>query len=425
MGRRQLTAVGLLSGTVYFAAVMIATPFAVPLAARAGIVRATAVAAITMAAGHLLFAVSPAFAGLLVARVVVGVGCAFALIAGPVLARQLGGVRLLGLFGGAVTLGIAGALGVGSLLQDAGVSWRVGFLISTAVCLLPLVVLPKGVTGAPAARPDREFIATALRTGATWRLLALFVAANGIPLVVGAWLVAYLTRDVGVSTAAAGGLGFLAFGLTTVVRPLGARLAAARRGFGLLAGGGSLIAALGLVVLAATDSVALALIAVLLMGIGFALPYAVMVDAAQRLFPDRATATMAIVQTGPNVVPMFVIPLVGTALDHRHAPFAFVLLAVFVAATALLNLTRPGRRRRRRDVIEQAAVLIVADHHDRLAPDVGPSPDRAEHLIDCVLAGGGRKGRMLGLGERRLHPRHGGKLVVIEVRHEIVRIGGV
>lgn len=59
-----LAAVGLLSGTVYFAAVMVATPFAVPLAARA-----------------------------------------------------LGGVRLLGLFGGSITLGIAVALGLGSALD--------------------------------------------------------------------------------------------------------------------------------------------------------------------------------------------------------------------------------------------------------------------------------------------------------------------
>jgi hypothetical protein len=41
----------------------------------------------------------------LVARILVGIGCAFALIAGPVLARELGGVRLLGFFGGSITLG--------------------------------------------------------------------------------------------------------------------------------------------------------------------------------------------------------------------------------------------------------------------------------------------------------------------------------
>jgi hypothetical protein len=88
--------------------------------------------------------------------------------------------------------------------------------------------------------------------------------------------------------------------------------------------------------------VAVAVIAVALMGVGFALPYAVMVDAAQRLFPDRATSTLALVQTGPNVVPMIVIPFVGTALDQGHAPLAFILLAVFVAFAAALNLRRPS-----------------------------------------------------------------------------------
>ncbi len=337
----SLAGVGLLSGTVYFAAVMVATPFAVPLAARVGIVRSTAAAAAIMAVGHLVFAVSPAFAGLLVARVLVGIGCAFALIAGPVMARELGGVRLLGLFGGAISLGIAVALGLGSALSDAGVNWRVGFVISAAVCLAPLLALPGRLQGAPAVRPDRAFIVAALRSGATWRLLALFVAANGVPLIVGAWLVAYLTGDVAVRTAVAGALAFLVFGLTTVVRPLGARLAAEGRAFGVLAGGGTLVAAAGLIVLAASSSLAVALVSVVLMGVGFALPYAVMVDAAQRLYPGRATATLAVVQTGPNVVPMVVIPIVGAALDNGHAPLALILLAAFVAIAALLNLTSP------------------------------------------------------------------------------------
>ena len=149
----SLAGVGLLSGTVYFAAVMVATPLAVPLAARIGVVRSAAVAAATMAVGHLLFAVSPSFAALLIARVLVGVGCAFALIAGPVMARELGGVRLLGLFGGAITLGIAGALGLGSVLQDAGVNWRAGFVISAAICVTPLLVLPARLAAPPTAPP--------------------------------------------------------------------------------------------------------------------------------------------------------------------------------------------------------------------------------------------------------------------------------
>jgi hypothetical protein len=137
-------------------------------------------------------------------------------------------------------------------------------------------------------------------------------------------------------------LPFVAFGLTTVVRPIGARLAESGRSFGLLAGGGTAVATAGLLVLGASSSLGVGLIAVVLMGVGFALPYAVMVDAAQRLFPGRATSTLAVVQTGPNVVPMIVIPIVGSALDHGHAPLAFILLAAFVAVVAVLNLTAPS-----------------------------------------------------------------------------------
>jgi predicted MFS family arabinose efflux permease len=334
--------VGLLSGTVYFAAVMVATPLVVPLAARAGVVWSVAAGAVAMALGHALFAVAPGFVGLLAARVLVGLGCAVALIAGPVMARELGGMRLLGLFGGGITFGLAAALGIGSALQDGGVSWRVAFVISAAVCLMPLLVLPPRLDAAPTERPDKAFVWAAIRSGAVWRLLALFVAANGVPLIVGAWLVAYLTRDVKLGTAVAGALGFVVFGLTTVVRPLGARLSARRTAFGWLAAGGSLIAAGGLLALAESRALAPALLAVALMGAGFALPYAAMVDAAQQMYPGRATSTLALVQTGPNVVPIFVIPLVGSALDQGHASLALILLAVFVASAGVANVRAPA-----------------------------------------------------------------------------------
>src|SRR5262249_46859700 len=97
----------------------------------------------------------------------------------------------------------------------------------------------------------------------------------------------------------------------------------------------------GLAALAASSSLVTAVIAVLLMGVGFALPYAVMMDAAQRLVPDPAATTPARMQTGPDVGPVFVIPLVGKALDRGHAPLALLLLAAFVAAAGAVNLTAP------------------------------------------------------------------------------------
>jgi len=66
-----------------------------------------------------------------------------------------------------------------------------------------------------------------------------------------------------------------------------------------------------------------------------------MLDAAARLFPGQATTTLALLQTGPNVVPIVVIPLVGSALDSRHAPWAFLALAAFVAAAGFANLRQP------------------------------------------------------------------------------------
>jgi hypothetical protein len=109
----------------------------------------------------------------------------------------------------------------------------------------------------------------------------------------------------------------------------------------VLAGGGLLVAAGGLAALGVTKSLAAASLAVVLMGVGFALPYAVTIDMAERLFPGRAAATLAIVQTGPNVVPIVVIPLVGSALGSRHGTAAFLILAAFVAAVAIANLRQP------------------------------------------------------------------------------------
>src|SRR5215472_3825679 len=339
--RVSLTAVGLLSGTAYFAAIAVATPLVVPLAARVGVVRATGFAAAAMSAGHILFAVSPAFAGLLAARITVGAGSGLALVAGPVMARELGGVRLVGLLGGAISLGIALALGLGSALQDSGTTWRADFVISAAVCALPLAVLPPGISTRPVPLPEPAFVKAASRTGAFWRLAALFLSVNGVPLIVSAWLLVYLTRQEHVSTPVAGGLAFVLFGLTTVVRPLGARLARGKLGYVALAAGGSIVAAAGLVALAASPALIVASLAVVLMGTGFALPYAPMIDAVQRLFTGQAAATLALIQTGPNVVPMVVIPLVGSALGSRYAPWAFLLLAAFVAAAGLANLRKP------------------------------------------------------------------------------------
>jgi hypothetical protein len=84
-----------------------------------------------------------------------------------------------------------------------------------------------------------------------------------------------------------------------------------------------------------------ALVWVILMGAGFALPYALVIERAQRLFPDARAEVIAVLQTGPNVVPMAVIPAVGAALDAGHGAAAWLALAAFLVAAAIVKLRAP------------------------------------------------------------------------------------
>lgn len=118
-------------------------------------------------------------------------------------------------------------------------------------------------------------------------------------------------------------------------------LAVSRPELQRVAAASPLLAAAGLAGLALDADALAAALWVVLLGAGFALPYALMIERAQRLFPDSPAAGIALLQTGPNVVPMVVVPLVGAALDSGHGSAAFLALAVFVALVALVNAGRP------------------------------------------------------------------------------------
>jgi hypothetical protein len=109
----------------------------------------------------------------------------------------------------------------------------------------------------------------------------------------------------------------------------------------LLVGAAPMLAAAGLVAIGIDRSFAIALPAVVLMGVGFSLPYAVMMDEAQRLFPQRPLAPITLLQPAANAVPMVVVLLVGAALAEGRGEAAFVGLAAFCALAGAANL-RPA-----------------------------------------------------------------------------------
>ena len=334
----SLAAVGVLGGSVFFAGLVVAKFGVAALCRRIGAGAAARLTCLAGFAGNVCVAVSPGFAGVAVGRALTGVGLGLALVLGPVLARQVGGVRLVGLFGGSVTVGVAAALGIGSALRGAGVDWRLDFVLAAIVALAALAALPR----VAAVEITSGSVLALARNVATsvpgWRLELLFLTGIGVPYVLGVWLIPFLTTDAGLSSVLAGALGVLLFALSAVMRPEGARLEAEGRSLALLGGVAPMIAAAGLAVLAFAEAPLPAVGGVALAGIGFAIPYAPMYDEAQRLFPDARVAAIGLFSVGGNVLPLVVMPPLGAAIAAGNGDLALLALAAVSAVAGALNL---------------------------------------------------------------------------------------
>lgn len=339
----SLPTLGLLSGTIFFGATVAGLIVAPRVAERLGITRAIALGCGIGALGSIVFAAGGGFAMLAFGRVLAGFGLGLAAALGPVLARTTGGIARVGLFGAAFQLGIACGLGASSLLADAGVDWRVGFVVTAvaAASAAPFILaVPLEVER---REPVRGFAAAAVRSGDAWRLGVLFIAMFAVPLTLGAWFVHYVTVDGDVGKSLAGILAFVLFGVSALMRELGGTLA--RRGVSpvALAGACPLLAAAGLVGLGIEVEPGVVAAAVLLMGAGFALPYATMMVEGQKLLPaepSRPTALLSMLGTG---VAIPVVPLMGGLLDSGDGELAFIALGGLVVLAGLLNLRPAGR----------------------------------------------------------------------------------
>lgn len=334
----SLAIVGLLSGTLLLGFGVLGNIVAPKVTERVGVVRAMAVGAGLCVVGNAAFAVAPGFAVLAGGRALAGLGLGIATVAGPVFARATGGVKRVGIFGAAIQLGIAGGLGVGAVLVDLGADWRFSFLISAAVAASVLPLLRGVVVGGAVEPRGGGFLRLGLRSTRLLRLTLLFVAIFGIPLTLGSWLVHYLSVDNGLSAGLAGALGFLMFGVSAWAREIGGGLAQRGVGTMYLAGCSLLLAAAGLAALALDDSAAVATAAVVVAGVGFALPYGIGIVEAQKLFPREPTEPVAFVTMAGQAVPMVLVPMVGSLLAAGDGEEVFLGLAAFVLLAAILNL---------------------------------------------------------------------------------------
>jgi hypothetical protein len=147
----------------------------------------------------------------------------------------------------------------------------------------------------------------------------------------------------------------------------------------LVALGAALLSAAGHALLAVESSVALATLAVIAAGIGFALPYGSAVAQAQRLCPREPTEHVALVTLVGTAIPVPLVPLIEVLLEEGYGTQDFLGLAALVAIAGALNLrardglarAEPIGRRRRTPNDDPRAV--------RLMPRVNMTPGSCLH----------------------------------------------
>ena len=334
-----LSTIGLASGTFFFAGVVAASLAGAELARRIP-VRTGLIASCSLAfAGNAICALSPSFAVLSAGRVVTGVALGLVLLFAGAYARAAGGLRLLGLYGAGVTLGVAAALGVGGLLEEVNADWWVPFVLAAGIALIPLPLIPREVPGAPAHdEPRQGVLREAAVIPAFWRLQLLATSALGVPMVIGAWLVVYLVGEGGLAAGVAGAVSFAMFGLSAASRYAGGLLSAREAPPGAVAVAGCLAGGAGIAALALIDGLGGALLATLLIGAGLSLPSALVYDEGELVLPDRPLGGLGLILVGSSFFPIVVIPLVGAALGEGDGEAALLALAAFVLIAGVANL---------------------------------------------------------------------------------------
>ena len=338
----SLTSIGLLT-SVFFAGIVVLN-FGIPnLERRLGVRTTAQLSPVLMGVGGILSTVAPAFWFLLIGRAVCGLGVALALVMGGIIGRAVGGGMLVGAFGAAITVAVAVALALGGALAGAGIDWRVDFAVSAALGLsaLPFLVARVPEHAVAKGRPGRDLL-RAFANWSFWPVAFLFVLTAGVPMLVSAWIVHYLTQDDAMTAAAAGALGFLLFAVSTVARPAGGRIDDRHHRAILVMS--PFLAAAGFVLLGVDNAPAFAVPAIVAMGIGFSIPYAVSYIRSEDLVPNEPTVGLSAELLLVNATPIVVAPVIGAAFEHDHAGAAWLGLAAFAVVAGVVNLPRRGRQ---------------------------------------------------------------------------------
>jgi nitrate/nitrite transporter NarK len=264
-------------------------------------------------------ALTPQLTLAVMARMLIGVGTAFCFVAGSDLLRARSAPALAqGLYGGVAMSGAGLAL---ALLPAVPLDtrWRASWLSAALLAGISLVsVLP--ISRRRAATAPRAFGPSSSRSVVRDRrligLAALYTASYGSSVVLGNWVVTFLERTAGYSTASAGAAGALTLFAGILSRPLGGWLAERRPLFTRRAAAAGLVAtAGGALALAFSPELIFGVLASMAIGIGAGIPFGAVFSGAQHLRPDRPAAAVGFVNSVANVAVVVGVPLVGLSFS--------------------------------------------------------------------------------------------------------------
>lgn len=334
------TLAGLLTSGIFLTHALMQVPGG-HLADRFGGKRVVLVALAVVALGNAGLALSTSYAELLAWKIIVGFGTGTSFVAtARYLTAQTPPARLAraqGLYGASILAG-SGFIIFAIPRIAAQVGWSGAFWSTVSVAALAFVAwLAFAPAGRPVAHPPSHLMEM-LTHGQLWLLGLVQMASFGLVIVVGAWVTILLTTNLGLAPKSAGALGALVLLLGIVSRPLGGHLMGRLGVRSLLTLSMALNAVACFAMATAPQSFAIAIGAIVLLGVGCGLPYAALFTRAAALFPGRAGAAMGLVNMLGIVMILVGAPLVGRLADVTKSYTAsFVALGVFSVVVLLTS----------------------------------------------------------------------------------------
>lgn len=289
---------------------------------------------------------APSYPALLAWRFLGGLGGGFGFAAGAAYTRGVFAERgqhlAQGLYGASFLLGSAITLIYMPILAGPDGDWRRAYVISGLLTLGVWIAWWRAAPAGPKAIATRGGglgLAPALRIRNSWLLALCHMCGFGLAMILGTWVVTYVTRSFDLPLVTGGLLGSLVLILGIIARSGGGLIL--ERGVPpiRLIRIGLAFAVAGLATMALAGQLALAIGGLIVTGIGVGLPYAALFNGAAESAPMSPASAQGFVGWGGVMTAIVGPPLVGQLFDATGG-FAsgFLVLAGFAVLVMLATL---------------------------------------------------------------------------------------